>query len=72
MRPKRDIGMQQVTIRVELKLSPENHDFLLAEASARKLTFEGLLLSWIEERRQRHLDQALRERAPGSGRDRRR
>ncbi len=54
--------MQQVTIRVELKLTPESHDFLLAEAGSRKLTFEGLLLTWIEEKMQRQREDALRER----------
>jgi hypothetical protein len=54
--------MNQVTIRVELKLTPERHDFLLAEAGSRKLPFEGLFLSWIEEKMQRQREDALRER----------
>ncbi len=54
--------MQQVTIRVELKLTPESHDFLLAEAGSRKLNFEGLFLLWIEERMQRRREESLRER----------
>lgn len=42
--------MKQVTIRIELRLSGEMNEFLVTEARARKLSFEGLFLSWIEER----------------------
>lgn len=54
--------MNQVTVRVELRLSPEQHEFLLTEASSRKLSFEGLLLSWIDERMKVQIDRALHER----------
>lgn len=42
--------MDQVTIRIELRVSREMNEFLVTEAQARKLSFEGLFLSWIEER----------------------
>ncbi len=42
--------MKQVTIRIELRVSEEMNEFLATEAHARKLSFEGLFLSWIEER----------------------
>ena len=42
--------MQRVTIRVELKVSEEMNDFLLDEAHSKKLSFEGLLLSYIQDR----------------------
>jgi hypothetical protein len=43
-------GMKQVTIRVELRVSEEMNEFLQVEAQSRKLSFEGLLLMYIEER----------------------
>lgn len=42
--------MNQVTIRIELRVSRQMNEFLVTEAQARKLSFEGLFLSWIEER----------------------
>ncbi len=41
--------MRQVTVRLDLRLSEEMKDFLLSEASARKLSFEGLILMYVEE-----------------------
>ena len=43
-------GVKQVTIRIELRVSEQMNEYLATEAHARKLSFEGLLLSWIEER----------------------
>ena len=43
-------GVKQVTIRIELRVSQQMNDYLATEAHSRKLSFEGLLLSWIEER----------------------
>ena len=45
-----DARVKQVTIRIELRVSEEMNEFLATEAHARKLSFEGLLVSWIEER----------------------
>jgi hypothetical protein len=42
--------MNQATIRLELRLSEEMNQFLQTEAQSRKLSFEGLLLMYIEER----------------------
>jgi hypothetical protein len=42
--------VKQVTIRIELRVSEEMNEFLATEAHSRKLSFEGLFVSWIEER----------------------
>ncbi len=42
--------MTKVTIRVELSVSKEMSDFLLDEAHSKKMSFEALLLSYIQER----------------------
>jgi hypothetical protein len=52
--------VQQVTIRIELRVSEEMNEFLTTEAHARKLSFEGLFLSWIEERMNAQRDRARR------------
>ena len=49
--------MKQVTIRIELRVSEQMHEYLLGEAHAKKLSFEGLLLSFIEERMKRSLQE---------------
>ena len=50
--------MKQVTIRLELRVSEEMNEFLQLEAQSRKLSFEGLLLMYIEERmKQERIDQ---------------
>lgn len=54
--------MNQVTIRVELRVSEAMNEFLATEALARKLSFEGLLVSWIEERMTVRREQARRAR----------
>jgi hypothetical protein len=41
--------MKQVTIRLELRVSEEMNEFLQVEAQSRKLSFEGLLLMYIDE-----------------------
>jgi hypothetical protein len=41
--------MKQVTIRLELRVSEEMHEFLQTEAHSRKLSFEGLLLMYLDE-----------------------
>ena len=45
--------MKQVTIRLELRVSEEMNEFLQMEAHSRKLSFEGLLLMYIEDRRKK-------------------
>ena len=42
--------MKQVTIRLELRVSEEMNEFLQIEAQSRKLSFEGLILMYIDER----------------------
>jgi hypothetical protein len=42
--------MKQVTIRIELRVSEEMNEFLLDEAHSKKMSFEGVLLSFIEDR----------------------
>jgi hypothetical protein len=44
------MAMKQVTIRLELRISEEMNEFLQTEAQSRKLSFEGLLLQYIDER----------------------
>jgi hypothetical protein len=53
-------GVKQVTIRIELRISQEMNEYLATEAHARKLSFEGLLLSWIEERMNAERERARR------------
>jgi hypothetical protein len=55
-----DAGVKQVTIRIELRVSEEMNEFLSTEAHSRKLSFEGLFQSWIEERMNEHRDRARR------------
>ena len=52
--------MNQVTIRIELRVSREMNEFLATEAHSRKLSFEGLFVSWIEERMKAQREQARR------------
>lgn len=51
--------MKQVTIRVELRVSEEMNEFLQLEAQSRKLSFEGLLLMYIEERMKKERQERL-------------
>ena len=50
--------MKQVTIRIEMRVSEEMNEFLLDEAHSKKLSFEGLLVSYIEDRMKRTLDES--------------
>jgi predicted HicB family RNase H-like nuclease len=52
-------GMKQVTIRMELRVSEEMNEFLQIEAQSRKLSFEGLILMYIEERMQKERQERL-------------
>jgi len=45
--------MKQVTIRLELRVSEEMNEFLQIEAHSRKLSFEGLILMYLDERKQK-------------------
>jgi hypothetical protein len=49
--------MRQATIRVEMRVSEEMNEFLQVEAHSRKLSFEGLLLTYIEDRMKRSQDE---------------
>lgn len=48
--------MRQVTIRVEMRVSEQMNEYLLEEAHSKKLSFEGLLVSYVEERMKRSLE----------------
>jgi predicted HicB family RNase H-like nuclease len=52
--------MNQITIKVEMRVGEEIHKFLTDEAYRKKLSFEGLLISYIEERMQREKNGAQR------------
>jgi hypothetical protein len=47
--------MRQVTIRIEMRVSDQMNEYLLDEAHSKKLSFEGLLISYIEDRMQKSL-----------------
>jgi hypothetical protein len=51
----RSVGkrMKQVTIRLELRVSEEMNEFLQMEAQSRKLSFEGLILMYLDERKKK-------------------
>ena len=51
--------MKQVTIRLELRVSEEMNEFLQMEAQSRKLSFEGLMLKYIEEEMERTRQERL-------------
>jgi hypothetical protein len=55
-----DARVKQVTIRIELRVSEEMNEFLATEAHARKLSFEGLLVAWVEERMQAQREHSRR------------
>lgn len=42
--------MKQVIIRLELRVPEEMNEFLQTEAHSRKLSFEGLILMYLDER----------------------
>jgi hypothetical protein len=42
--------MKQATIRLDIRVPEEMNEFLVEEARSRKLSFEGLLLMYIEDR----------------------
>jgi predicted HicB family RNase H-like nuclease len=56
--------MKHVTIRLELRIPEEVHEFLETEALSRKLTFEGLILMYLEERMTRDREQRRHVRPP--------
>ena len=57
--------MKQVTIRVELRVSEEMNEYLQIEAQSRKLSFEGLLLMYIEERMKKERQEHQHSGPPG-------
>jgi hypothetical protein len=54
--------MKHVTIRFDIKLPEDMHEFLLSEAYTKKLSFEGLFVSYIGERMRGALEQRRRSR----------
>ena len=48
--------MRQVTVRLDLRVSEEMKEFLLHEATSRKLSFEGLILMYIEDKMKKARD----------------
>jgi len=57
--------MKQVTIRLELRVSEEMNEFLQVEAQSRKLSFEGLLLMYLDERMKRDRHDRQHSGPPG-------
>jgi hypothetical protein len=54
--------MKQVTIRLELRITEEMNEYLQTEAYSRKLSFEGLLLQYVEERMKKDRQDRLHTR----------
>ncbi len=52
--------MKQVTIRLDIRVPEEMNEFLVEEARSRKLSFEGLLLMYIEERMKKVREESRR------------
>ncbi len=40
---------RQVTIRIDMRVPVEMHEYLVNDARSKKLSFEGLLITYIEE-----------------------
>jgi predicted HicB family RNase H-like nuclease len=57
--------MRQVTIRMELRVSEEMNEYLQIEAQSRKLSFEGLILMYLEERMKKERQERLHS-GPGA------
>jgi hypothetical protein len=57
--------MKQVTIRLELRVSEEMNEFLQIEAQSRKLSFEGLILMYLDEQMKREKREREHEAPPG-------
>jgi len=51
--------MKQVTIRLELRVSEEMNEFLQVEAQSRKLSFEGLILMYLDEQMKKDRQERL-------------
>lgn len=52
--------MKQVTIRLDIRVPEEMNEFLVGEARSRKLSFEGLLLMYIEDRMKKVREESRR------------
>ncbi len=50
--------MNQVTIRLDLRMSEEMKEFIFNEASSRKLSYEGLILLYIDEQMKKSRQQS--------------
>ncbi len=42
--------MNTIHLRVDVRIPKDMYDFLIEESSLKKLSFEGLILSYIQER----------------------
>ncbi len=51
-----------VTIRLDLRVPQEMYDHMQAEARSRKLSFEGLLLMYVEDRMKQSRESARHTR----------
>ncbi len=60
--------MKQVTIRLDLRVSEEMNEFLQIEAQSRKLSFEGLILMYLEERMKKERQDRLHDGPAGGPR----
>jgi hypothetical protein len=40
---------RQVTLRIDMRVPVEMHEYLVNDARSKKLSFEGLLLTYIQE-----------------------
>jgi predicted HicB family RNase H-like nuclease len=58
--------MKQVTIRMELRVSEEMNEFLQIEAQSRKLSFEGLILMYLDERMKKERQDRLHDGPSGA------
>jgi predicted HicB family RNase H-like nuclease len=52
--------MKQITIRIDMRVSEEMHEYLSDAARARKLSYEGLLIEIIQDRMDRERQEQLR------------
>jgi uncharacterized protein (DUF1778 family) len=58
-----DASMNNIHLRLDVRISQDMYDFLQEEASLKKMSFEGLILNYIRER----MEQQRRNATGGSG-----
>ncbi len=44
-----EMDTKQVTIRIDMRVPVEMHEYLVNDARSKKLSFEGVLITYIEE-----------------------